>query len=168
MPKWRLSYADAPATPALPPAPWALRGSLIGLVASAVLLVTGLAGPGVAASLARPPVAGLGSRATGVIAAAQLACFARDHAPAPPARLERVAAARGRAGRRKVSFGKIEQPTGTSTVPVSGLPKLSQLSRYNRAEDGPAAGSHPRRAVLAYDYTTVAGLVCPPSRPAAS
>ncbi len=60
----------------LPPALWALRGSLIGLVASAVLPVTGLAGPGVAASLARPPVAGLGSRATGVIAAAELACFA--------------------------------------------------------------------------------------------
>jgi len=62
---------------ALPlPPPWALRGSLIGLAASTALLVTALAGPGMAASLARPPVAGLGSRATGVIAAAELACFA--------------------------------------------------------------------------------------------
>jgi copper transport protein len=71
-----LARPDTPAPPAPLPAPWALRGSLIGLVASAALLGTALAGPGVAASLARPPVAGLGSRATAVIAAAELACFA--------------------------------------------------------------------------------------------
>ena len=58
------------------PAPWALRGSLIGLAASAALLVTALADPGAAAGLARPPVVGLGSRATGSVAAAELACFA--------------------------------------------------------------------------------------------
>jgi len=71
-----LARQDTPALPAPPPEPWALRGSLAGLVASAALLVTALAGPGAAASLARPPVAGLGSRATAVIAAAELACFA--------------------------------------------------------------------------------------------
>jgi copper transport protein len=71
-----LARQDTPAAPAPLPAPWALRGSLIGLVASAALLITALAGQGVAASLARPPVAGLGSRATGVIAAAELACCA--------------------------------------------------------------------------------------------
>lgn len=71
-----LAREDTPAAPSALPTPWALRGSLIGLVAGAALLVTALAGPGVAASLARPPVAGLGSMATGVIAAAELACFA--------------------------------------------------------------------------------------------
>jgi copper transport protein len=67
---------DTPVAPAPLPAPWALRGSLVGAAASAALLLTALAGPGVAASLARPPAAGLGARATGVIAAAELACFA--------------------------------------------------------------------------------------------
>ena len=71
-----LARQDSPAAPAPLPPPWALRGSLVGLAASAALLVTALAGPGMAASLARPPVAGLGARATGVVAAAELACFA--------------------------------------------------------------------------------------------
>jgi copper transport protein len=71
-----LAREDTPAPPAPPPMPWALRGSLLGLAGSAALLVTALAGPGVAASLARPPVALMGSRATAVIAAAELACFA--------------------------------------------------------------------------------------------
>lgn len=71
-----MARPDAPAAPAPLPDPWALRGSLAGLVASAALLVTATAGPGAAASLARPPVAGLGSRATAVIAAAELACCA--------------------------------------------------------------------------------------------
>jgi len=67
---------DTPGAPAPLPPPWALRGSLIGLAASAALLIIARAGPVVAARLARPPVAGLASRATGVIAAAELACFA--------------------------------------------------------------------------------------------
>lgn len=71
-----LAREDTPTAPSPLPTPWALRGSVIGLVASAALLVIALAGPGVAASLARPPVAGLGSAATGVIAAAEMACFA--------------------------------------------------------------------------------------------
>ena len=71
-----LAREDTPAAPAPPPAPWALRGSLIGVAASAALLVTALAGPGVAASLGRPPAPVLGSSATGVIAAAELVCFA--------------------------------------------------------------------------------------------
>jgi copper transport protein len=64
------------AAPAPLPAPWALRGCLLGGAASAALLVTALAGPGLAADLARPPAAGLGEHATAVIAAAELACFA--------------------------------------------------------------------------------------------
>jgi copper transport protein len=71
-----LAREDTPAAPAPPPTPWALRGSLAGMVGSAALLVTALAGPGVAARLARPPVPLLGSRASAVIAAAELACFA--------------------------------------------------------------------------------------------
>jgi copper transport protein len=71
-----LARKDTPDAPAPLPTPWALRGSLIGAAASAALLVTALAGPGVAASLARPPAPGLGPKATGVIAAAELACFA--------------------------------------------------------------------------------------------
>jgi copper transport protein len=62
--------------PAPLPGPWALRGSLLGLAASAALLLTALAGPTLAANLAQPPVAGLGSRATTSIAFAELACFA--------------------------------------------------------------------------------------------
>jgi copper transport protein len=58
------------------PEPWALRGCVLGLAASAALLVTAVLGPGIAARLAQPPVTGLRSSATGVIAAAELACFA--------------------------------------------------------------------------------------------
>jgi copper transport protein len=67
---------DTPDAPAPLPPPWALRGSLIGLAASAALLIIARVGPGVAARLARPPVAGLESRATSVIAAVEFACFA--------------------------------------------------------------------------------------------
>jgi copper transport protein len=67
---------DTPDAPAPLPPPWALRGSLIGLAASAALLIIARAGPDVAARLAYPPVVGLGSRATGVIAAVEFACFA--------------------------------------------------------------------------------------------
>ncbi|HUJ06328.1 MAG TPA: CopD family protein [Streptosporangiaceae bacterium] len=62
--------------PAPLPAPWALRASLVGLAASAALVVTALAGPNLAAQLARPPVAALRSSATLDIAIAECACFA--------------------------------------------------------------------------------------------
>ncbi len=71
-----IAREDTPDAPAPLPPPWALRGSLIGLAASAALLIIARAGPGVAARLARPPVVGLESRATGVIAAVEFACFA--------------------------------------------------------------------------------------------
>jgi copper transport protein len=58
------------------PTPWALRGSLLGLVASAALLVTALAGPGLATQLARPPAPGLRSGGTAEIAAVELVLFA--------------------------------------------------------------------------------------------
>jgi copper transport protein len=57
------------------PSPWALRGSLLGLAASAALLVTAVAGPGMAVRLA-PPLPGLPSGGTAEIAAVEAALFA--------------------------------------------------------------------------------------------
>jgi len=58
------------------PAPWGVRGSLLGLVGSAALLVTALAGPGLAAQLARPPAPGLRSGGTAEIALIEVVLFA--------------------------------------------------------------------------------------------
>jgi copper transport protein len=58
------------------PEPWALRGALIGLAAAAALLVTAVAGPGLAAELARPAPEGLHAGGTAQIAAVELCCFA--------------------------------------------------------------------------------------------
>lgn len=58
------------------PGPWAVRGSLLGVAACAALLVTALAGPGLAAELASPPAAGLRSGGTAEIAAVEVALFA--------------------------------------------------------------------------------------------
>jgi len=64
------------ARPGPAPGPWALRGSLLGAAASAVLLATSLTGPGLAAQLARPNPPGLTSGGTAQIAAIELALFA--------------------------------------------------------------------------------------------
>ncbi|MHB1594690.1 MAG: CopD family protein [Streptosporangiaceae bacterium] len=61
--------------PAPLPGPWALRGSLLGAAASAALLITAIADPGLAASLSHPLVLGLRGRATAVIALIELAFF---------------------------------------------------------------------------------------------
>jgi copper transport protein len=58
------------------PEPWVARGSLLGLAACAALLVTALAGPGLAAQLASPPAAGLRSGGTAEIAAVEVVLFA--------------------------------------------------------------------------------------------
>lgn len=63
------------ARPGPPPAPWALRGSLLGAAGSASLLITALIGPGLAAQLARPHPPGLPSGGTAKIAAVELALF---------------------------------------------------------------------------------------------
>jgi copper transport protein len=57
------------------PGPWALRGSLLGAVASAALLITAVIGPGLAAELSRPNPPGLTSGGTAQIAAVELALF---------------------------------------------------------------------------------------------
>ena len=58
------------------PAPWAQRGALLGAGASAALLLTAKAGPGLAARLARPHPPGLPSGGTAAIAAVELTLFA--------------------------------------------------------------------------------------------
>jgi copper transport protein len=58
------------------PGPWALRGAVVGAAASAALLVTALAGPGLAAQLATPHPPGLTSGGTAQVAAIELALFA--------------------------------------------------------------------------------------------
>ena len=62
--------------PAQLPAPWALRGSLLGLAASAALLVMAVTGPGIAVRLAQPPPPGLPSGGTAEIAAVEAVLFA--------------------------------------------------------------------------------------------
>jgi copper transport protein len=57
------------------PGPWAVRGSLVGLAASAALLVTALAGPRLAAQLASPAAAGLRSGGTAEIATVEVVLF---------------------------------------------------------------------------------------------
>ena len=56
------------------PSPWALRGALIGFAASCALLITAVAGPGIAARLAQP--SGLHDGGTAEIAAAEAVLFA--------------------------------------------------------------------------------------------
>jgi copper transport protein len=58
------------------PDPWALRGSLLGLAASAAMLLTAAAGGTLANRLAQPPAPGLDSRAPTFIAVVELALFA--------------------------------------------------------------------------------------------
>jgi copper transport protein len=58
------------------PMPWALRGSLLGLAASAALLVTATIGPNLATRLAQPPAPGLERNATAAIALVEMALFA--------------------------------------------------------------------------------------------
>jgi copper transport protein len=57
------------------PGPWAIRGSLLGAIACAALLITALAGPGLAAELSRPAPEGLRSGGTAEIAAIELGLF---------------------------------------------------------------------------------------------
>ncbi len=58
------------------PDPWAVRGALLGAVACAALFITAVAGPGLAAGLARPAPEGLHSGGTAEIAAIEFILFA--------------------------------------------------------------------------------------------
>jgi copper transport protein len=57
------------------PDPWVIPGCLLGLAASAALIITALADPRLAADLAQPPVMGFRSAATLIIAIVEFACF---------------------------------------------------------------------------------------------
>jgi copper transport protein len=57
------------------PDPWVVPGCLLGMIAAAALIVTALADPRLAASLARPAVMGPRSAATLDIAIVEFACF---------------------------------------------------------------------------------------------
>jgi len=97
------------------PTPWAVRGSLLGLLASAALLVTALAGPGLAAELARPPVPGLRSGGTAEIAAIEFVLFALA---AVTARLRRAGLAALMLTGVIIAEGIRSHPEGI--VPVAG------------------------------------------------
>jgi copper transport protein len=58
------------------PMPWALRGSLLGLAASAALVLTAIIGPNLAARLAQPPAPGLERNGIAAIALVEMALFA--------------------------------------------------------------------------------------------
>jgi copper transport protein len=58
------------------PSPWALRGALVGLMASLALALTAAAGPGLAARLAVPAPPGLPGGGTAKIAVAEAVLFA--------------------------------------------------------------------------------------------
>ena len=62
--------------PAPLPEPWAIPGCLLGMGSAVALIVTALADPRLAVSLARPLVPGPRSAATLVFAIVELACFA--------------------------------------------------------------------------------------------
>jgi len=101
--------------PARLPAPWALRGSLLGLAASAALLVTAAAGPGIAARLARPPPPGLPSGGTAEIAAVEAALFGLS---AIAVRLRRPGVAATLLSGVVVAEGIRSHPEGV--IPVAG------------------------------------------------
>jgi copper transport protein len=61
--------------PAPLPDPWVVPGGLLGLAASAALIITALAGPHLATELAQPPVIGFESATTLIIAIVEFACF---------------------------------------------------------------------------------------------
>lgn len=97
------------------PTPWTVRGSLLGAAACAALLVTALAGPGLAAELARPPAPGLRSGGTAEIAAIELVLFVLA---AAAARLRRTGLATLMLSGVIIAEGIRSHPEGI--VPVGG------------------------------------------------
>jgi copper transport protein len=101
--------------PAELPGPLALSGSLLGLAASAALLVTAAIGPGIAASLAQPPPHGLRSGGTAEIAAIEAVLFALS---ATAARLRRSGLAAVLLSGVVLAEGVRSHPEGV--IPVAG------------------------------------------------
>jgi hypothetical protein len=116
------------------PTPWAVRGSLLGLAACAALLVTALAGPGLAAELARPPAPGLRSGGTAEIAAVELVLFAFA---AVAARLRQTGLAAALLSGVIIAEGIRAHPEGV--VPIGGAADRHSVA----ARPGCGAGHHP-------------------------
>ena len=102
------------------PGPWALRGSLAGLVASLALLITAVAGPGIAARLAQPAPAGLPSDSTAIIAVIEAALFA----------LAALAALARRAGWAVVCLTGVIAAEGIRAHPEGIVPAAGALVTY--------------------------------------
>ncbi len=101
--------------PAELPGPLALSGSLLGLAASAALLVTAVLGPGLAARLAQPAPPGLRSGGTAEIAAVEAGLFALS---AIAVRLRRPGLAAALLSGVVLAEGLRSHPEGV--VPVAG------------------------------------------------
>jgi copper transport protein len=101
--------------PAELPGPLALGGSLLGLAASAALLVTAVIGPDIAARLAQPPPSGLRSGGTAEIAAIEAVLFALS---AIAARLRRTGLAAVLLSGVVLAEGIRSHPEGV--IPVAG------------------------------------------------
>jgi len=101
--------------PAELPAPLALEGSLLGLAASAALVVTAVIGPGIAARLAQPAPPGLRSGGTAEIAAIEAVLFALS---AIAVRLRRSGLAAALLSGVVLAEGIRSHPEGV--VPVAG------------------------------------------------
>jgi len=101
--------------PAELPGPLALGGSLLGLAATAALLVTAVIGPDVAARLAQPPPSGLRSGGTAEIAAIEAVLFALS---AIAARLRRTGLAAVLLSGVVLAEGIRSHPEGV--IPVAG------------------------------------------------
>jgi copper transport protein len=106
--------------PAELPGPLALGGSLLGLAASAALLVTAVIGPGIAARLAQPAPPGLRSGGTAEIAAVEAALFA----------LSAIAVRFRRAGVAAVLLSGVVLAEGVRSHPEGVIPVAGAFVTY--------------------------------------
>jgi copper transport protein len=106
--------------PAELPGPLALGGSLIGLAASAALIVTAVIGPGIAASLAQPPPHGLRSGGTAEIAAIEAVLFA----------LSAIAVRLRRSGLAAVLLSGVVLAEGVRSHPEGVIPVAGAFVTY--------------------------------------
>ncbi len=106
--------------PAELPGPLALGGSLLGLAASAALLVTAVIGPGIAARLAQPPPHGLRSGGTAEVAAVEAVLFA----------LSAIAVRLRRSGLAAVLLSGVVLAEGVRSHPEGVIPVAGAFVTY--------------------------------------